>query len=244
MTEQLTRRQMREAERGGAPAAVAQTQSEITLPASDNNKTTPATNSVQPAPPLTRRALREQGLLAKSSEERVKPAQVEAESRPQIPREAAAGSRRSFRNQEVQSIEAPDVSIAEPEFTGSNLLAEPSTESIVLDRAPEAIELPIETGEITVTGSIQIVTDSNSQVSTSTDAIDLDTELDEEAVTGVLSTTEPISALALIGERSSTGVVPASMNRGRWKPVAFAAGSVALAVATIWATLVIIGAAG
>lgn len=232
---------MREAERGGAPA-----------------QPQPAEPAVSPTPPgpkpqeaattagLTRRQLREQGLLASASSEPTQPQAQDSKPATQAP----VGSRRQMRESGALAqppvLDAPEIDIPEPEFNGNNLLAEPSTESIILDRAPEAIELPISTGEITVTGSIQVITDSMSQVATSsTDAIDLDEELAEDAVTGVLSVVEPVSALDLIGERSSTGVVPTStLTRGRWKPLGFAVGSIILGVAAIWATVTIIGAAG
>jgi hypothetical protein len=232
---------MREAERGGAPTQIQPAEPAVSA-------TPPATTQEGPetSAGLTRRQLRERGLLTAPSSE------PKREARPEAKQASAApvGSRRQLRQASsvVQApvIEAPEIDIPEPEFNGSNLLAEPSTESIILERAPEAIELPISTGEITVTGSIQVITDSMSQVATSsTDAIDLDEELAEDAVTGVLSVVEPVSALDLIGERSSTGVVPTSaLTRGRWKPLGFAVGSIILGAAAIWATLTIIGAAG
>ena len=232
---------MREAERGGAPAQI-----EPAEPAVSATTVAPKQEAVQTTAGLTRRQLREQGLLAAPASE------PEREVRPETKQASVApvGSRRQLReagsSAQAPVIEAPEIEIPEPEFNGNNLLAEPSTESIVLDRTPEAIELPISTGEITVTGSIQVITDSMSQVATSsTDAIDLDEELAEDAVTGVLSVVEPVSALDLIGERSSTGVVPTSaLTRGRWKPLGFAVGSVILGAAAIWATVTIIGAAG
>jgi len=232
VTEQLTRRAMREAERGGAPAALP---AEVAAPIAE---VTPQRPVSSPDAPLTRRQLRELGLMAQSPTDSGEPPAA-------LKRDATPGSRRQLRNA-VEPIEAPEIEVPEPDFTGNNLLAEPSTESIILDRAPEAIELPISTGEITVTGSIQVITDSMNEVATSsTDAIDLDEDLAEDAVTGVLSVVEPISALELIGERAHTGVVPNSaMNKGRWKPFAFGLGSVILAGATIWATITIIGAAG
>ena len=241
MTEQLTRRQMREAERGGAPAQIQPVE-----PAVSATTVAPTQEAPQTTAGLTRRQLRERGLLAAPS------AEPKRELRPDAKQSSAppVGSRRQLReagsSAQAPVIEAPEIEIPEPEFNGNNLLAEPSTESIILDRAPEAIELPISTGEIAVTGSIQVITDSMSQVATSsTDAIDLDEELAEDAVTGVLSVVEPVSALDLIGERSSTGVVPTSaLTRGRWKPLGFAVGSVILGAAAIWATVTIIGAAG
>jgi len=238
VTEQLTRRQMREVERGGAPAqtsAAPAIRDEIRVSPEPAQKPSPASAENKG---LTRRQLREQGLLGASVAASGPATNPERAENP-----APTGSRRAMRQQPVGEVPAPNIDVPPADFGGANLLAEPSTESIILQRAPEAIELPIETGEITVTGSIQIVTDTN-PVTTATDAIGLDTDLDDDAVTGVLSTTEPKSALELIGERSGTGVVPASMSRGKWKPVAYAAGSVALAAATIWATIVIIGAAG
>jgi hypothetical protein len=145
----------------------------------------------------------------------------------------------------VELIEAPEVEIPEASFTGQNLLAEPSTESIVLERAPEAIALPIETGEITITGSIQVISDPVTGPTTATlDGMQLDDE-DGDSVTGVISVVEPISALELIHKRASLGVVPSSvLRRGWWKPWLIGSLATAMAAAAIYAVVTILSLVG
>jgi hypothetical protein len=219
----------------------------------------PSTDQVQSPPSvtipagqqLTRRQMRELGgnapVVPSSTVEAKTAAASERQQEPAGPAAPARpGSRRALRDQAPTPVEAPDIDVPEPEFTGQNLLAEPSTAAIVLEKAPEAIELPIETGELTVTGSIQVVTGPITGPSTSTlDSVALDDELDDDAVTGVLSTTAPVSALELIGERSATGVVPRStLRKGWWRPLVYAIAAIALALASIWATMTILGAIG
>lgn len=228
---------MREAERRGDSAATdaseaAASQAPVAVATDDPvlpSVSRPQENSTRQ---LTRRELRERGLVEQVTEE---PARVSA------PAEVRPGSRRSLRSSPAIPVEAPKIDVPEPEFTGQNLLSEPSTAAIVLERAPEAIELPIQASENTTTGSIQVITGPMDSATTSTvDSIALDDELSEDAVTGVLSTVEPISALDLIGERSATGVVPGSvLRKGWWKPLLLALLAIALAAATIWATVTI-----
>lgn len=167
--------------------------------------------------PMTRRQMREMGLFGT----------VRSEEKP------------------VELIEAPEVEIPEASFTGQNLLAEPSTESIVLERAPEAIALPIETGEITITGSIQVISDPVTGPTTATlDGMQLDDE-DGDSVTGVISVVEPISALELIDQRASLGVVPSSvLRRGWWKPWLIGSLATAMAAAAIYAVVTILSLVG
>lgn len=243
MTEYPTRRALREAERLGSvgtapnPSAISDSEPRPQHAAPEPPESS-GQDSFSATVGLTRRQLRERGLTAAEETTLAEPAKTEQPIRP--------GSRRSLRSSPAIPVEPPQIDVPDPEFTGQNLLAEPSTASIVLERAPEAIELPIDTGELTVTGSIQVITGPISSPSTATvDSVAMDEELDEDAVTGVLSTVEPISALELIGERSSTGVVPSSaLKRGWWKPLALAVVALLLAVATIWATITILGAVG
>lgn len=253
MTEYPTRRALREAERGGAPAAVVveKTEVESTSDPSNEQAQSPAPVEMPTGQQLTRRQLREMG----SNAPVVTPSPVEAKTetaweRQQAPARPAAparpGSRRALRDRVPTPVEVPDIEVLEPGFTGQNLFAEPSTAAIVLEKAPEAIELPIETGELTVTGSIQIVTGPITSPSASTvDSVALDDELAEDAVTGVLSTTAPVSALELIGVRGAAGVVPRkTLRKGWWRPLVYAIAAIALALATIWATMTILGAVG
>lgn len=241
MTEYPTRRALREAERRGestvllGPSASEQVQPKVSL------------TSVSDAQPMTRRQLRNQEAgrtTAIIEPQKASPAVIET------PRQASAQanilSRRQMREQVPAPLEAPEIEVTAVDFTGQNLLAEPTTAAIVLDRAPEAIEMPIETGEVTITGSIQVITGPITGPSTATvDNVSFDDELEQGAVTGVISTVEPISALELIGERSATGVVPNSvLRKGWWKPLVLAIAAIALAVATIWASLTILGAGG
>jgi hypothetical protein len=140
----------------------------------------------------------------------------------------------------LSSIEAPE----EPLFTGTNLLAEPSTQSIILEWTTEAISLPMDTGEIFTTGSISIVSDPATGAQTAGFDLDGITE-DQDSVLGFVSTVSPISAMALIDQRSSMGVVPQSvLRRGWWKPWALTACALVLAIAAILATITILGAIG
>jgi len=147
---------------------------------------------------------------------------------------------------EPMTIDAPEVDFPEPTFTGQNLFSEPSTESIVLETMPEAISMPIETGEIAITGSIEVI--SGPMTGPSTAALEgmdgLDGE-EGESVTGVISTVEPISALQLIDERSSFVAVPTKvLRRGWWKPYAVGVGAIGLVIAAILSVMTILSAVG
>jgi hypothetical protein len=145
----------------------------------------------------------------------------------------------------VEALAAPEIELPEATFTGQNLFSEPSTESIVLDRAPEAIALPIETGEIAITGSIQVISDPVTGPTTATlDGMQLDDD-QSDSVTGVISVVEPISALQLIDQRSGLGVVPNSvLRRGWWKPWLVAAVAIAMGGAAIFAVITILSLIG
>ncbi len=144
----------------------------------------------------------------------------------------------------------PDHSIEEPvaDFTGSNLLAEPSTQSIILDIAPEAIAIPLETGEISTSssGSIEIIAEPITGANTAgLDGIELDQIDTMDAVTGVISIVEPISAIEVINQRASLGVVPeAVLKKGWWQPWALAGLGGVLVIVTIYAAITIIAALG
>jgi hypothetical protein len=142
---------------------------------------------------------------------------------------------------ELSDVQVPEVEIPSVDFNGTNLFAEPSTQSIVLDIAPEAISLPIETGEITITGSITVLSDTSSNVITdSLDGMALDNADRQDAVTGIISIVEPVSALDLIGSRVSVGVVPqAVLRKGWWRKWALGVIALGMVIAAIIATITI-----
>lgn len=241
MTQHLTRRELREAERRGlSPANVATAQTPTASATSGLQQATTTAPSEGSTQQMTRRQMREMGLLGSS-------AKVDAPSTPST-RSALPDSRRARRaaSPVPETIDAPVIDVPEPTFTGQNLLSEPSTASIVLDQMPEAIALPIETGEIAITGSIEVISGPMTGPSTAAlegmDGIDSD---DSESVTGVISTVEPISALQLIDERSGFVAVPSKvLRRGWWKPWAVGAGSIALLVSAILSVMTILSAVG
>jgi hypothetical protein len=127
-------------------------------------------------------------------------------------------------------------------FRGANYLGEPSTQSIMLEVSPEAISLPLDTGEVFSTGSISILSEPTGSLTGSLDGIDLDSE---EAVTGVISIVDPVSARDLIDERSPLGVVPSRvLLKGWWRPWAVGVFSLAMAIAAILASVTIFNALG
>jgi hypothetical protein len=133
------------------------------------------------------------------------------------------------------------------EFNEQNYPAEPTIASIVLKRAPEAISIPIDTAEIVITGSIAVVTDP---INPPSKAILNGAELDriavsDDTVTGVMSVVESISALQLIEQRASEGVLPtAILRRGWWKSWVIGIGSLLLTVASAVAIFVTLSALG
>ena len=145
-------------------------------------------------------------------------------------------------SEEIEPVPLEDLEIPAEGLMGANYLGELSTQSIVLDVAPEAIALPTDTGEIFTTGSIAILPDTTGSNTGSLDGIDLDTE---EAVTGVISIVDPVSARDLIDERSPLGVVPSNvLRKGWWRPWAVGAMSILMAIAAILASLTIFNAIG
>lgn len=159
------------------------------------------------------------------------------------------GVRRELRQPEVDvrheaetEMSSVDIEIPEDGFRGANYLGEPSTQSIMLEVAPEAISLPIDTGEVFSTGSISILADSTGSMSSGLDGMDLDRE---EAVTGVISIVDPVSARDLIDARSPLGVIPAGvLMKGWWRPWAVGLLSLSMAIAAILASITIFNALG
>ena len=159
------------------------------------------------------------------------------------------GARREMRqpandieHESPSEISSIDAEMPEQGFRGANYLGEPSTQSIMLEIAPEAISLPLDTGEVFSTGSISILSEPTGSLTGSLDGIDLDSD---EAVTGVISIVEPVSARDLIDERSPLGVVPSRvLMKGWWRPWAVGAFSLAMAIAAILASVTIFNALG
>lgn len=161
----------------------------------------------------------------------------------------AIGLRRELRqpandveHEKPEAISSLEIEIPEDGFRGANYLGEPSTQSIMLEIAPEAISLPMDTGEVFSTGSISILSDPSTSATAGLDGLSLDRE---EAVTGVISIVEPVSARDLIDERSPLGVVPSKvLLKGWWRPWAVGAFSLAMAITAILASITIFNALG
>lgn len=235
MTQYTTRRELREAERRG----VVITESPV---------------EVAPAPPasptvdlknLTRRQLKEMGFFDNPEKLRAyQPTVVSAPTVVEPQREVRA---------EIQApsapvaLQVPDIDFPKTDFNEQNYLAEPTTASIVLERAPEAIVLPIDTGEINITNSISVVTDPITSPNTGNfDGSELDQIIvSDDAVTGIISVVEPISALELIDQRAASGVVPASvLSRGWWRPWAIGIGAILMTVAAVVSIIFMLNAVG
>ena len=259
MTEQLTRRQLRELERTGQlPPAAIEPEPVVEEFVTDFEapQTVPSfsaeTSQPQAAAPigLTRRELRELERSGKLPEvqaptEEARPATDSVEiTLPDVEVEDEKIASAELEQIVVSDFSALDLPPAD--FTGTNLLAEPSTQSIVLDVAPEAIALPIETGEIAITGSITVLTDpTTGSMTGGLDGIELDNADRQDAVTGVISIVEPVSALDIINQRVNVGVVPKSvLRKGWWRPWAMGVAGLVMAVAAILATITILNALG
>ena len=255
MTEQLTRRQLRELERSGqvpAPAVEPEPtqeffeEPEVVVEVVQEVKIEAISTPVG----LTRRELRELERKGKAPAvqalpEIAKPVTDSVEiTLPDIEVEDEVVASAELEQIVVSDFSALDLPPAD--FTGTNLLAEPSTQSIVLEVAPEAIALPIETGEIAITGSITVLTDPNTgSMTAGLDGLDLDNADRQDAVTGVISIVEPVSALDIINSRVNVGVVPKSvLRKGWWRPWAMGVAGVIMAVAAILATITILNALG
>ncbi len=255
MTQFMTRRERREAERAGliAPEAV---ESEVSNLSKDSSEmptievieapvvvaqSEVAAETAVGAEPVflsrrERRLLEERGELPAVEPE---PVSLNTNSAPQV----------VIPDVEMPVLQ-PNDAIEEPvaDFTGANLLAEPSTQSIVLDIAPEAIAIPLETGEISSSssGSIEIIAEPITGANTAgLDGVELDQIDTMDAVTGVISIVEPVSAIDLINQRATLGVVPeAVLKKGWWQPWAIAGLGGVLVVITIYAAITIISALG
>ena len=257
MTAPLTRRELRalerQAELAEAPAEQQAMQIDMALPPVPTEAPEPESQQA-----LTRRQMRERGLLNAGSSDSV----VGDSPAPQsTPEPSAPSSRRQIRDvlgepmdpgledtpvnpSAFVPLDLPDQSVEEVFFTGANILSEPTTQSIILDRTTDAIMLPVDTGEMTITGSISIVSDPGTDSQPA--GYDIDHEYtSQDAVVGVVSLVNPISAAELIDQRSPVGVVPQSvLRRGWWKPWALALGALALAITAILSSITILGALG
>jgi len=259
LTEQLTRRQLRELERTGQlPSAAIEPEPVVEefVAVFEAPQTVPSfsteTSQSQAAAPvgLTRRELRELERSGKLPEvqaptDEARPATDSVEiTLPDVEVEDEKIASAELEQIVVSDFSALDLPPAD--FTGTNLLAEPSTQSIVLDVAPEAIALPIETGEIAITGSITVLTDpTTGSMTGGLDGIELDNADRQDAVTGVISIVEPVSALDIINQRVNVGVVPKSvLRKGWWRPWVMGVAGLVMAVAAILATITILNALG
>ena len=260
MTEQLTRRQLRELERSGQLPPVAIEPEPVVEEFMDAVEAPPAVSSyatdtfvseaVAAPAGLTRRELRELERSGKSPEVQTPP----EVSRPATDSVVITLPDVEVDDEKIASAELEQIVVSDfsaldlppADFTGTNLLAEPSTQSIVLEVAPEAIALPIETGEIAITGSITVLTDpSTGSLTGGLDGIDVDNADRQDAVTGVISIVEPVSALDIINQRVNVGVVPKSvLRKGWWRPWAMGVTGAIMAVAAILATITILNALG
>ncbi len=259
MTQFLTRREMREAERAGRPIVqepvVREPVVEDRVPevAAPQAVYEPAVLPQAPLP--SRRELRLAQAAAQPATEATSsvteletPADaVVSEPIPVlVPEVILAAIEEATAETELPVIN-PAEEVSAADFTGSNLLAEPSTQSIVLDIAPEAISLPLETLDGVSTGSIAILPDPNTGALTGAlDGLEVDNADRVDAVTGVISTmVEPVSAMDVINQRVTVAVVPdESLRKEWWQAWAYGALGVGLAVATIVATIAIITAVG
>ncbi len=255
MTQFMTRRERREAERAGLLVADAQETQTLVEP---EQASEPQTLEVIEAPVVVSQTeiaaealVVEQPVFLSRRERRL------LEERGELP--AAEPEQVSINTNSAPQVVIPDVempvlqpnnSIEDPvaDFTGANLLAEPSTQSIVLDIAPEAIAIPLETGEISSSssGSIEIIAEPLTGANTAgLDGVELDQIDTMDAVTGVISIVEPVSAIELINQRSTLGVVPeAVLKKGWWQPWAIAGLGGVLVIVTIYAAITIITALG
>lgn len=238
MTELPTRRQLREAEKNGhavtrmAPNSIGVEPESISLYDHDDPNESSNSAEVEPEIFVSRKERRE------------------AEARGEVIADVAANSIPGLKpvevnqdalSDELSDVQIPEVEIPSIDFKGINLFSEPSTQSIVLDVAPEAISLPIETGEITITGSILVLTDTASNTITdSLDGMALDNADRQDAVTGIISIVEPISALEFISVRLDVGVVPqAVLRKGWWRKWALAFLALGMVIAALIATITI-----
>ena len=273
MTQFMTRREMREAERSGKPVTAQQEvieteqseptelsqelyQGRVEAPPAENSPTIPEAPAAHLQQPLLSR--REMRLLEANGQ--AAPEQRTQEPLPSndysdrvisepipvlVPEVILAAIEEATAETEIPVV-SPSVEMSTADFTGSNLLAEPSTQSIVLDIAPEAISLPLETLDGVSTGSISILPDPNTGTLTgSLDGLVVDDADRVDAVTGVITMVDPVSAMDVINQRVTMAVVPDdALRKNWWQAWAYGALGVGLAVATIVATIAIISAVG
>lgn len=261
MTQYLTRRELRELERTGKLPQEASVEPEVSITETaqevvDAGPLLAATASepVQPEPQvfLSRRELRA-AELAKSggvaSEEITPSPELPSEPSEPVPVVVPDVILEAIAEVEAE-LPVPEkvdyVEISAADFTGSNLLAEPSTQSLVLEVAPEAISLPIDTLDGTSTGSISILPDpSTGSLTGALDGLTVDTADRVDAVTGVITLVEPVSAMDVINQRVTVGVVPdEALRKGVWQSWAYGTLGVLLGIATIIATIAIVNAVG
>jgi hypothetical protein len=262
VTEYLSRRERKEAERAGisAPPEPITPQAPPEVPVMDAEV---APTSLEAGQFLSRRERRlaeannKNGDSTKKQPEAVKPLPTEFLNEPESEEpESPEPEPLAPEPEEIAIVPTrdpepgPDLllefDVPPAEFTGSNYLAEPSTQSIVLDISPEAISLPLDFDESTTTGSISIMPEAvTGSITGGLDGSALDEADRADAVTGVISTVEPVSALDVINERVNVGVVPSSvLRKGWWQPWAYSLLGLALLIATILAAWTIIEATG
>ena len=229
MTQYATRREQREAERRGLVPQVAAAPEPVAQPVT----TLPNVDIKN----LTRRQMKELGIFDNPEKILAAPVAPVVIAEPSKVEEVS----------QPTPLTIPDIDFPKTDFNEQSFLAEPTTASIVLERAPEAIALPIDTGEIAITNSIQVVTDPITSPTTGNfDGSELDQIiLSDDAVTGVISVVEPISALDLIDQRAASGVVPSSvLSRGWWKPWAIGIGAILMTIAAVLAIFFMLNAVG
>ena len=266
MTEFMSRRERREAEKAGR--SVVPTASTADLPeavgparqtfSSAGQQGSESGDSAGVSQLLSRRELRERersGTVSRIRNVVAVPdstdSAVEAASAPEAASVAVPPKQTEVSTPQVVLPEVSlgsQVSVVErPEFSDPVFSAEPSTNSIVLDRIPDAVGVPIEvTGEIITTGSIAILTEPVNTVLTGPlDDRALDSISANEAVTGAITVVEPVSALQVIKNRPVQSVLPVrSLRSGWWKPLLLAAATLAMVAAAVTAALVIINTLG
>lgn len=260
MTEFLTRREMREAERTGEPAVQSFEPAVEPVPPAIDLESVVEVVVPSPAPAtivqplLSRREMR----LAEAAGQQLpeqRPQESEAADYSErvisepipvlVPEVILAAIEEATAETEIPIVNSSrEISIED--FTGSNLLAEPSTQSIVLDIAPEAISLPLDTMDGVSTGSISILPDPNTGTLTGAlDGLIVDSADRLDAVTGLITMVDPVSAMDVINQRVTMAVVPDdALRKNWWQAWAYGALGVGLAVATIVATIAIISAVG
>lgn len=250
----MSRRERREAERSGQVVSqpdVAPAANQSSSHTGESSVTTSGAQAASSFPTesgdsvlLSRRELRERerrGLPSVIPDvvATEPPAQSQSETAMSTPQPDIVLPEVSLSSQ-VNVIEAP--TFVDPAYS-----SEPSTNSIVLDRIPDAVGVPIEvTGEIITTGSIAILTEPVDTVLTGPlDDRALDSISANDAVTGAITIVEPVSALQVIKNRPHQSVLPErSLKSGWWKPILFALATIGMVAAAVVAAFVIIETLG